>query len=214
LALDSSNGWLYVDQALNQGLAVINTHTDRLQRLIKLPEAIHEPPAPQADPASGRALAFRENKVYLVEPEHGLMTETISLDIRNSNDEIANIVQAKYDPSVRILYLEVVISGCFSSMGGDCSTYTIVSYDLVAQREITQSIGGPLGQAFSGYMYDQGFTCPGAACTGWRTLWRAGRPWLSTWDWKDEGGSLAFDPARLLFLGTATGQVLSWAVPK
>jgi photosystem II stability/assembly factor-like uncharacterized protein len=197
LALDSTNDWLYIDQP-ETGLAVINTQTDRLQRLIQLPETF-DAPAPQVELASGRVIAFRENKVYLAEPASGVVTETFSLDIHNDNGEVADIYEAKYDPSAGILYLDFIIHGCYARMVGDCSTHTIISYDLASGREITRSNRGRLEKVFEGYMYYHNFVCPGASCTGGRLLWRGGRPWLGSDGLRDPGGPLVFDPVRRRF---------------
>ena len=76
LALDSPHGRLYIDRDLD--LVVINTRIDRLQNVINVPGPAYASAAPQADPASGRVIAFRGNKVYLAEPERGVVTETLS----------------------------------------------------------------------------------------------------------------------------------------
>jgi hypothetical protein len=208
LALDEDNGWLYVDQADNQGLAVINTRTDRLQTIISLPEELEnsfysQPPSPPplAEPTTNRVIAVRDNVVYLADPESGTVVETLSFNLAkaNSGEKITDIYHTQYDPSNGILYLTFITYNCTSAMGGDCDGYTTVSYDLQNKREITRHQGDRPGQALAGYLYSGYHTCIGVDCNGRRSVWREGRPWRESTDWADDNGRLVFDPTQQQF---------------
>ena len=73
LGLDATNGWLYVDRG-NQGLSILDARTGAVLKTVALPplaENVQSPPAPQADPATGQALAFRDRSVYVVDGRRG-----------------------------------------------------------------------------------------------------------------------------------------------
>ena len=117
LGLDSVHGWLYVDRD-DEGLAVLDAQTGALQASIPLPDrgvvdkAYARPgPAPQADPATGQVLAFRDNVVYVADPEKGLVTRTIPFDFPKAEDcrtlsGPLPIEWATYDSARRFLYLD------------------------------------------------------------------------------------------------------------
>jgi hypothetical protein len=138
LALDETHDRLYIDQYQNAGLAVLNTRTGQLERIILLPGRDDSgSPLPLADPTTGRVLAFRHNVVYLADPERAAIIDTIAFEVINYVQEVAPIERPLYDPTAHLLYLTFTIHGCTSSMSGDCSTRKVVVYDLAAGREVT-----------------------------------------------------------------------------
>ncbi len=204
-AVDSAHGWLYVDQG-NQGLAVLDVETGALHALVSLPAGSSwVTPAPQADPASGRVLAFRDNTVFWIDPQEGTVTRTIPFDVQaaggscGTGDGPLPIQDAEYDSRHGILYLEFLTYVCTPWTG-----YTIVSYDMATGSEIARKHGsGPeaLPVAFDGYLYGSSWYRLGI---GYRWALRDGRPWIDVSDW--QGGFARFQvDARRGWLYEATG---------
>lgn len=191
LALDPVHNRLYVDQYRNAGLAVLNTRTGQRERTIKLPgEVFYSAPFPQADPVTGQVLAFRDNLVYIVDPESGTIIDTVTFEVLDYVQEIAPIERPLFDTATHLLYLSFVIHGCTSSMSGDCSTRKLVVYDLAAGQEVAcddSRVGAILGH----YMY--------CANYGWVPAWGESRPWFDPINWGDQESRVDFDPQRQLF---------------
>ncbi len=207
LALDEAHGRLYVDQYNNAGLAVVNTRAGRLERVILMPgRDSYGSPLPQADPFSGHVLVFRDNVVYIADPERGAIINTAAFEVINYIQEIAPIERSLYDPATRLLYLTFVVHGCTSSMGGDCSTRKVVVYDLAAGQEVTCD-NSRLGTVVGSYLSCTNFNCSGPMCNGWVSVWGGSRPWFDSTGWSDQESRVAFDASRQLFYEVAAGQL-------
>jgi photosystem II stability/assembly factor-like uncharacterized protein len=207
LALDSAHAWLYVDQG-SQGLAVLDSQTGAVQRVISLPtdqgtQTGWPLAEPQVDPATGRVYAFRDNQVYLADPTTGVFTLTLTSDINGytgcsgRSEDIRPIQWAAYDSSHDLLYIGTETSGCISSVGS-YSVYTISYYDMPAgiklgQHESRQMYGAV---AFDGSLYT---TFSNWDVTGVHAEVMAVRPRQSGFrstGWSEGGGSLIIDPGR------------------
>jgi len=210
LGLDSTHSWLYVDRG-DQGLAVLGAQTGVLQATIPLPDrggipkAYTRPgPAPQADPATGQVLAFRDNVVYVADPEKGVVTRTIPFDIPQAEDcrlptGPLQIEWATYDSARRILYLDFETYVCTPWI-----STTLVSYDMTSGTEIAQRGVPPQfsATAFDGYLYGSSWFRMG---DGFRWAWRDGRPWFESSDWSYGAPGFEVDPARQWLYGLYAG---------
>jgi photosystem II stability/assembly factor-like uncharacterized protein len=209
-ALDSVHGWLYVDRG-DQGLAVLHARTGALQASIPLTrsqvvaEVYRRPdPAPQADPASGQVLAFRDNLVYLADPQQGLVTRVIPFDIPKGNDcRMAGgplpIKWATYDSARRILYLDFETYVCTPWISD-----TLLSYDMTSGAEVARQ-GVPVqfsATAFDGYLYGASWFRMG---DGFRWAWRDGQPWFESSDWSYGAPGFVVDAARQRLYALDTG---------
>lgn len=191
LALDPVHDRLYIDQYRNAGLAVLNTRTGQLERTIMLPgEVFYSSPFPQADPSTGYVLAFRDNVVYMANPENGTIIDTVTFEVLDYVQEIAPIEHPLYDPATRLLYLTFTIHGCTSSISGDCSARQVVVYDLAAGHEVACD-DRRLGTIMGNTMY--------CASYGWVSVWGESRPWFDPTDRGDQESRVDFDPNRQLF---------------
>jgi photosystem II stability/assembly factor-like uncharacterized protein len=197
LGLDSVHSRLYIDQDA-QGLAVLNAQTGALHVTVPLPGKQdpwrQENPAPQADPVADRVLAFRDNVVYVVDPEKGEVADTIPFDISKDDDcrsldRPLSIERALYDPDRRILYLDFLTYVCTPWFG-----HIIVSYDLDSRSEIARQGVLPFQAiAFDGYLYGTSWHRFGI---GSHWAWRDGQPWMSSTDWSGMSPGLQADPVR------------------
>jgi photosystem II stability/assembly factor-like uncharacterized protein/tetratricopeptide (TPR) repeat protein len=188
LGLDEVHQRLYVDGA-DQGLAVLDAPTGRVAAVVALPGS-HMPgeegPAPLADPAQDQVLAFRDNVMYVVDPQVGEVKSTIPFEITRdrdcrTGDEPLSIARAWYDAGQRLLYLDFVTYVCTPWVG-----HTLVSYDMAAGREVARQGLDPFAATASdGYLYGASWHRFGI---GSRWAWRAGRPWIESTDW---GGAVA-----------------------
>lgn len=198
-ALDGVHGWLYVDQD-ETGLNVLDAETGVLHTIIPLPSNKNEwredNPAPQADPATGQVLAFRDNVVYIIDPDQGAIVDTIPFDIspqdrdcRVRTDEPLPIEWTTYDSPRRLLYLSFLTYVCTPWF-----VETIVSYDLNAGAEIARQgySAYPKAIAHDGYLYGSSWYRMGV---GYRWAWRDGRPWFMSGDWSSSA-ALYVDSTR------------------
>ncbi len=197
LGLDSVHSRLYIDQD-DQGLAVLNTQTCALQATIPLPGKLdpwrQENPGPQADPVNDRVLAFRDNVVYVVDPERGEVADTIPFDIpkgedcRSLNGPLP-IERAMYDPDRRILYLDFLTYVCTPWY-----SHTLVSYDLNSGGEIARQGVLPFQAIpFDGHLYGTDWHRFGI---GSHWAWRDGQPEISSTDWSGRSPGFQVDPVR------------------
>jgi photosystem II stability/assembly factor-like uncharacterized protein len=197
LGLDSVHSRLYIDQDA-QGLAVLNAQTGARHVTVALPGKQdpwrQENPAPQADPVVDQVLAFRDNVVYVVDPEKGEVADTIPFDIPKdgdcrSLDRPLSIERALYDPDHRILYLDFLTYVCTPWFG-----HVIVSYDLDSRSEIARQGVLPFQAiAFDGYLYGTSWHRFGIG-TYW--AWRDGQPWMGSTDWSGMLPGFQVDPVR------------------
>jgi photosystem II stability/assembly factor-like uncharacterized protein len=198
-AVDGVHGWLYVDQD-ETGLNVLDAKTGVLHAIIPLPSNKNEwredNPAPQADSATGQVLAFRDNVVYIIDPNQGAVMATIPFDIfpkdrdcRVRTDEPLPIEWTTYDSTRRLLYLSFLTYVCTPWF-----VETIVSYDLNAGAEIARQgySAYPQAIAYDGYLYGSNWYRMGV---GYRWAWRDGRPWFMSGDWSSSA-TLYVDPTR------------------
>jgi photosystem II stability/assembly factor-like uncharacterized protein len=177
LALDSSRHRLYIDQG-PAGLAVINTETGRLDKSIFLPSGAYAAP-PQADLAGGVVLAFRDNVIYMIDPETGAITDTLTSAFTHYMDcasgpvmTVPAIFGTKYDPAHRVLYTASVTSVCNSSASGGVG-YGVEAYRLDSGARLAE--GDP----------------------DWA--------WFLAQDWAEEAGPIEFDPKRQRFYQVTGG---------
>lgn len=156
-AVDGEHGWLYVDLPA-EGLVVLDLQTGEIHTTVPLPMGeLWQAPGPVADPATGAALAFRNNQVWIIDPREGTVLETIVLDIERDPGSCGTseggppIEQVAYSAQRRILHAEFLTYVCTPWTG-----FTIVSYDVEAREEIGRQRGsGPTGKAIAhnGYLY-------------------------------------------------------------
>ncbi|MFC1975809.1 two-component regulator propeller domain-containing protein [Chloroflexota bacterium] len=214
LALDKENGWLYIDQK-HKGLAVVNTHTQRLHTFISLPQSQYAAnPSPQADPATGQVIVFRDNVVYIIDPEIGSIVDTIASDVIKVDSNTGPIDQVPpsinwtaYDPVKRILYIAPAVSYA-SSTAGSFTGYMIISYDMATRTEITRARSSMFaGSIIGGYLYRGQFYCVAALCEGKRWIWREGQPWFTSEGWRDGGSPIDLDPKRRLLYEVTDGNL-------
>jgi photosystem II stability/assembly factor-like uncharacterized protein len=153
-----------------------------------------ENPAPQADPVDDRVLAFRDNVVYVIDPEKGEVADTITFDVPKDDDcrlldRPLSIERALYDPDRRILYLDFLTYVCTPWFG-----HIIVSYDLDSRSEIVRQGVLPFQAiAFDGYLYGTSWHRFGI---GSHWAWRDGQPWMSSTDWSGRSPGFQVDPGR------------------
>ena len=207
-AVDSVHGWLYVDRD-DAGLTVLDAQTGVPHTSIALPsrknERREDNPAPQADPAAGQVLAFRDNLVYVADPETGAVTRAIPFDIPRSDIDCRlpagplPIEWATYDSARRILYLDFETYRCTPWIG-----HTLLSYDMTSGAEIGR--GGVPPQfsatAFDGYLYGSSWFRMG---DGHRWAWRDGQPWFESSDWSYGAPAFAVDAPRQRLYGEDVG---------
>jgi len=208
LALDAGRGWLYVDRA-EAGLAVVEASRGEVLRRIALPyrERPVRPiyPSPQADPAAGQALAFRENVVYVIDAERGEITRQIPFDVPVGDrcrqmDGPLGISWSAYDSARRLLYLDFVTYSCIPWIG-----HSIVSYDMNKGAEIWRggvtSRGAEDVAPWDGYLYGIGWFRMGV---GYRWMWKDGQSLGASSHWTYPVAGLAVDAQRgLLYQGSA-----------
>jgi photosystem II stability/assembly factor-like uncharacterized protein len=198
-AVDSVHGWLYVDQD-ETGLNVLEAKTGVLHTIIPLPSNKNEwredNPALQADPTTGQVLAFRDNFVYIIDPNQWAIMDTIPFNIspqdrdcRVGTDEPLPIEWTTYDSTRRLLYLSFLTYVCTPWF-----VETIVSYDLNAGAEIARQgyAAYPQAIAYDGYLYGSNWYRMGV---GYRWAWRDGRPWFMSGDWSNSA-TLYVDSTR------------------
>lgn len=199
-ALDPVHSRLYVDQN-ESGLVALDTETGAMLAAISLP---HDPesgqlqnPAPQADPTTGYALVFRDNLMYVVNPDAGTVVDTVVFEVPRTSCDVPAGLSAinwtAYDSDHRLLYLKFTTYTCTPSFGE-----TLVSYDFAAGTEITRhDINLSSAIAANGFLYGSGtrripYVGP---ITGYRWGWKDGKSWLASEDWPD-WGALFVDVAR------------------
>jgi photosystem II stability/assembly factor-like uncharacterized protein len=197
LGLDSVHSRLYIDQD-DQGLTVLNAQTGVLDVSVPLPGKQdpwrQENPAPQADPVDDRVLAFRDNVVYVVDPEKGEVADAIPFDISKDDDcrlldRPLSIERGLYDPDRRILYLDFLTYVCTPWFG-----HIIVSYDLDSRSEIARQGVLPFQAiTFDGYLYGTSWHRFGI---GDHWAWRDGQPWMGSTDWSGRSPGFQVDPVR------------------
>jgi hypothetical protein len=210
LALDSVHGWLYVDRD-DLGLAVLDAQTGAMQATIPLPgreavaTAYRRPgPAPQADPATGQVLVFRDNVVYVADPKEAVVTRAIPFDIPKGEDcrmltGPLPIEWAAHDGARRILYLDFETYVCTPWIG-----HTLLSYDMTTDTEIARrGVDSTFSAtAFDGYLYGSSWYRMG---DGFRWAWRDGQPWFQSSDWSYGVPAFQVDAKRQRLYGLDAG---------
>ncbi len=207
-AVDGANGWLYVDRG-SEGLAVVDLQSGEVQATIELPPAeLVSSPGPLADPATGTALAFRENEALIVDPLEGQIAETWAFEVQadpgscGTRDRALAIQRAIYDAEQRVLHLEFVTYVCTPWTG-----YTLVSYDMETRQEITRRSGsGPTGQAMAhdGYLYGSSWYRMGFGHR-WASL--NGQPLAESSHWRGGFADWVLDSSRGRLYEVADGQL-------
>jgi photosystem II stability/assembly factor-like uncharacterized protein len=196
-AVDGAQGWLYVDRD-EGGLSVLDVGSGTLQTTVSLPGTSDpwrtENPAPQADPATGQVLAFRDNVLYTVDPVEGAVVDTVPFDIAKAQDcrdltGPLSIEWSAYDSERRLLYLSFLTYVCTPWYG-----QTVIAYDLNAGAEVGRSghMGPPTVTAADGALYGSHWYRFGI---GYRWAWHDGQPDLLSGDWLN-APRLYVDPIR------------------
>lgn len=191
LALDSVHAWLYMDQD-ERGLAVLDAQAGTRWQTIMLPNKSlpwQKNPAPQADPATGQVLAFRNNVMYVVDPQNIAGVRSVPFNFPQADNcraltEPLPIEWALYDSTRRIVYLDFIAYQCTPWIG-----HSVMSYEIDSGTEITLSAvtSSNISQAiaFDGYMYGTGSSRLGV---GYRWAWKDGRPWFESAEWLNSPG--------------------------
>ncbi|MGE5603083.1 MAG: hypothetical protein ACM30E_08530 [Nitrososphaerales archaeon] len=197
--VDDVRGRLFVDRG-ETGLAVLDTQSGAAQTTTALPSGKHEwgkdSPAPLADPSTGQVLAFRDNVVYVVDPEKGTITSTIPFDVRKAENDCRNlsgplpIEWATFDTVRRILYVDFETFVCAPWSGHMLLSYDMTSGAEIARRAVTPDFSAT---AFDGKLYGASWYRMG---DGFRWAWRDGRPWFESSDWAYGAPLLHLDAAR------------------
>jgi photosystem II stability/assembly factor-like uncharacterized protein len=196
-AVDGAQGWLYVDRD-EGGLSVLDVGSGALHTIVSLPGTTDpwrtENPAPQADPAAGQVLAFRDNILYLVDPVAGAVVDTVPFEVPKAQDcrELdgpLSIEWSAYDSDRRLLYLGFLTYVCTPWYGE-----TVIAYDLDAGAEVGRSghMGPPTVTAAAGALYGSHWYRFGI---GYRWAWHDGQPDLLSGDWLS-APRLYVDPTR------------------
>jgi photosystem II stability/assembly factor-like uncharacterized protein len=184
-AVDGAQGWLYVDGD-DSGLTVLDAGSGALHATVSLPGITDqwrtENPVPQADPAAGQVLAFRDNVLYVVDPAEGAVVDTVPFEVEKAHDcrDMAgplSIEWSAYDSDRRLLYLSFLTYVCTPWYG-----QTVIAYDLDAGAEVGRSghMGPPTVVAANGALYGSHWYRLGI---GYRWAWHDGQPDLLSGDW-------------------------------
>lgn len=222
LALDPGRGWLYVDQG--DMLSVLDARTGGVRATVPLSTSTVNtgyirPPAPQADPATGTALAFRDNLMFVIDPQQGRVLRSIPFELELSvcggiQDHPASIVRTFFDADRRIVYLTFLTGVCVPHLN-----HSLVSYDLASGVELARDLN--MGNkvwavAAEGYLYGVSaihHTYFGEDYLNW--IWRDGKPWWTgkTRPFSDAPFGLALDAGRgRIFEATLAG-LRAYALP-
>jgi photosystem II stability/assembly factor-like uncharacterized protein len=196
-AVDGAQGWLYVDRD-EGGLSVLDVGSGALHTIVPLPGATDpwrtENPSPQADPATGQALAFRDNVLYVVDPVAEAVVDTVPFEVAKAQDcreldSPLSIEWSAYDSDRRLLYLGFLTYVCTPWYGE-----TVIAYDLDARAEVGRSghMGPPTVTAADGALYGSHWYRFGI---GYRWAWHDGQPDLLSGDWLS-ASRLYIDPTR------------------
>ena len=148
-AVDPARGRLYVNEN-DCGLHVLDILTGEHMTLIPLPKSQQmymNSPVPQADPTTGQVLAFRDNLVYVIDPDRGTIVTTIPFDIPKAEDcrtmeDPLPIQDAVYDEVRRLLYLEFTTHSCIPWI-----FKTVISFDMNTGVQVGQGTAGELHTA-------------------------------------------------------------------
>jgi photosystem II stability/assembly factor-like uncharacterized protein len=223
-SVDGLHGWLYVDQG-DEGLAVVNLQTASVHATVALPATdLWQVPPPVADPATGQALAFRNNEVLFVDPQQGQIIDSWVVDVEadpnscGTRDSALPIQDAVYDAQQRVLHLEFMTYVCTPWSG-----YALVSYEVDTGEELGRRRGsGPTARAtaydgdmFGSSWYRLGFGHRWAvrdlAPAGESSHWQGGLV-----DWTlDSNRQRLYEPAgAYLRLFDATTMALQTVVPR
>lgn len=194
-AVDPARGWLYVDQN-ERGLLVLDAQTGEQETLISLPSSQQRRliyAAPQADPATGQVLAFRDHSVYVVDPNQGTVVTTIPFAIPRAHDcrsltDPLPIEWTVYDQARRLLYLDFVTYVCTPWVGETLVSFDMNSRTQVAQRGVTLATA----TASNGSLYGSSWYRMGV---GYRWAWRDGQPWFESEGWNNRANPFV-DQAR------------------
>jgi hypothetical protein len=134
LALDRTGERLIVDQGA-AGVAILDERTGALQAMVSLPITGSAPAAPQVDPTTGLAYAFRDKTVYVIDPAAAAVvreeTSSIVGSVCGDPWDDAPIARSFYDLVNHRLYLAFVTYVCTPWVH-----QTIVAYDASPLAEL------------------------------------------------------------------------------
>lgn len=196
--IDPTNNRLYIDRD-SVGITVIDLQTGSVINNIFLPErGINrglDTPNPQADPVTGRVLAFRENAIYIIDPVQRTILNTITLEppkldgCRNLDAPIP-VSWSESDSERRLLYISSNTLACDPWTGDMIFSYDMDTYERISEKTSEQF----KAVAFNGRLYSSSWYRMGV---GYRSMWKDGIQVQQSEDW---GGwpDLFIDPVRNL----------------
>ncbi|MCI0398981.1 MAG: hypothetical protein L0322_29165, partial [Chloroflexi bacterium] len=134
LALDPAHGRLFVDQGA-AGVAVLDALTGERLGTVTLPIVGPAPAAPQVDPLTGLAYAFRGKNIYTIDPDGWTVSHTQTLSIERSvcgdPGGEALIERSYYDQAAARLYLSFITYVCTPWV-----SQSLVAYEVPSLAEL------------------------------------------------------------------------------
>jgi hypothetical protein len=176
LALDAGRNMLYVDKH-PYGLTVIDTVTNEFLNDIELPPGVQGNARPQADPATGNVLLFRDQMLLIADPLSETWQQTVPFIVEGSvcGEPMASppaIEQTWFDEEARLLYLTFIDTVCTPWF-----SYTVIIYDLNTASEVARypGVDNLSGAAVDGRFYAKSWFRMGNT---FQWAWQNGQPWL------------------------------------
>jgi hypothetical protein len=192
LALDASRHLFYVDN-YPHGLTVIDTATGETRNDMQLPPGERSHARPQADPATGQILLFRDQMLLVADPLAETWQQTIPFMVAGTvcdepMEKPPTIQQSWFDEEARLLYLSFVDYVCTPWI-----SYMVIVYDLARMSEVARYPGVDYlsGAAVNGRFYAKSRFRLGKT---FQWAWLNGQPWLAQMDRGDDfvGGFSGF----------------------
>ena len=220
LALDPLRGALYVDQG--DQLSVLDAQSGAVHAIIPVFGTTAKVgsvrgPAPQADPAAGNVLVFRDHEMLVIDPQAGSVLRRITFEVGysvcGSPHEHAPILKTFFDPDRRIVYLTFLAYECPPHIG-----VSLVSYDLASGVELARQeyMANWIlwAAADGGFLYGVSIvdhTYAGQRYLNW--IWRDGKPWWEGERSLDAPSGLALDAGRGRLYEVVQGALRAYTLP-
>jgi hypothetical protein len=176
LAIDTARHLLYVDN-YPQGLMVFDTTTGEALNDIRIPPGEYGHARPQADPATGNVLLFRDQMLLVTDPTSPTWQQTIPFTVEGSvcgepMQQPPTIQQTWFDEEARLLYLTFLNYVCTP-----WRSYMVVVYDLNTMSEVARypAVDYMNGVAVNGRFYAKSWFRLGKT---FQWAWQDGQPWL------------------------------------